>query len=101
MLIIKVNISLQLVGIKVTQSAILFLDSIHQFDQKKVHMMLVLMFDPKFKNIFVLNNYVKKENTTTTSYDFELWIPLWTLFIIKLVYSTKPNGLAYKYVSLT
>jgi hypothetical protein len=44
---------------------------------------------------------VKKENTTTTSYDFELWIPLWTLFIIKLVYSTKPNGLAYKYVSLT
>jgi hypothetical protein len=48
MLIIKVNISLQLMGIKVTQSAILFLDSIHQFDQKKVHMMLVLMFDPKF-----------------------------------------------------
>jgi replication-associated recombination protein RarA len=72
MLIIKVNISLQLMGIKVTQSAILFLDSIHQFDQKKVHMMLVLMFDPKFKNIFVVNNYVRKETTTTTSYDSEL-----------------------------
>jgi hypothetical protein len=47
-LIIKVNIDLQLVGIKVAQSSIHFLDSIHQFDQKKAHMMLVLMFDPKF-----------------------------------------------------
>jgi hypothetical protein len=67
MLIIKVNISLQLVGIKVAQSTILFLDFIHQFDQKKAHMMLVLMFDPKFKIIFVVNNYVRKEATTTTS----------------------------------
>jgi hypothetical protein len=59
-LIIKIKIGLQLVGIKVAQSAILFLDSIHQFDQKKVHMMLVLMFDPKFKDIFVVNNHVRK-----------------------------------------
>ncbi len=36
MLIIKVNISLQLVGIKVTQSTILFLDFIDQFDQRRL-----------------------------------------------------------------
>jgi hypothetical protein len=48
-LIIKVNIGLQLVGIKVAQFSILFLDSIHQFDQKKAHMMLVLMLIPNLK----------------------------------------------------
>jgi hypothetical protein len=73
MSIIKVNIGLQPMGIKVAQSAILFLDSIHQFDQRKAHVMFVLMFDPKFKDTFVVNNHVRKEATTTTSiYDSEL-----------------------------
>jgi len=27
-----------------------FLDCLHQFDPKQVHMMLALMFDPKFKD---------------------------------------------------
>ncbi len=32
--------------------------------------------DPKFKDTFVVNNYVRKKATTTTSiYDSELWIP--------------------------
>jgi hypothetical protein len=35
-----------------------FLDCLHQFDPKIVHMMLILTFDPKFKDIFILNNYV-------------------------------------------
>jgi hypothetical protein len=35
--------------------------------------MFVLMFDPKFKDTFVVNNHVRKEATTTTSiYDSEL-----------------------------
>jgi len=31
--------------------------------------------DPKFKDIFVVNNYVKRKATTTSIYDSKLWIP--------------------------
>jgi hypothetical protein len=39
--------------------------------------MLVIMFDPKFKDLFIVNNYVGKKKTiiTTTKYDYETLIP--------------------------
>jgi hypothetical protein len=30
-----------------------FLDFLHEFDPKRAHMMLVLMFDLKFKGLFI------------------------------------------------
>jgi hypothetical protein len=44
--------------LEVIHVIISFLDFLHQFDPRKVHMMLTLMFNPKFKDLFILNNYV-------------------------------------------
>jgi hypothetical protein len=43
---------------------------------KKIHMMLALMFDPKIKDLFILNNYVRIEKATivATRYDFKTLI---------------------------
>jgi hypothetical protein len=43
------------------------------FIQKKVHMMLALMFDPRFKDLFIFSSHViiEKITTTTTKYNFE------------------------------
>ncbi len=35
---------------------ILFLDYLHPFDPKKIHMMLALMLDHRFKDLSILNN---------------------------------------------
>jgi hypothetical protein len=58
-----------------------FLHFLHKFDPRKTHMMLALMFDPKFKDLFILsNNYVGIENgTIARRYDFETLIPLFCL----------------------
>ncbi len=32
-----------------------FFNYLHQFDPKKTHMMLALMFDPRFKDLFILS----------------------------------------------
>jgi hypothetical protein len=40
----------------------LFLDCLHSFDPKKVHMMLALMLDPRFKDLSILSNYARIEN---------------------------------------
>ncbi len=34
-----------------------FFDYLYVFDPKKVHMMLALMFDLIFENLFIVNNY--------------------------------------------
>jgi hypothetical protein len=53
-----------------------FLDYLHQFDHKKTHMMLVLMFDPKFKDLLILSNCMGIEKPTiATRYDSEILIP--------------------------
>jgi hypothetical protein len=52
---------MQLEGIHVYY---LFLSCLHEFDPKKVHMMLTLMFYFKFKDISIVNNYVGKEVDT-------------------------------------
>jgi hypothetical protein len=41
--------------------------------QKKGHMMLALMFDLRFKDLSIVNKYVKKKITTivATRYDYE------------------------------
>ncbi len=58
-----------------------FLDFLHKFDPKKTHMMLALMFDPKFKDLFILNNNYMgiKNGTIATRYDSETLIPLFCL----------------------
>jgi hypothetical protein len=38
--------------------------------------MLALMLDPKFKDLSILSNYVKKLTTATIRYDFETLLPL-------------------------
>jgi len=55
-----------------------FLNFLYQFYPKKAHMMLAIIFDPTFKDIFILSNYVRKGKitTTTTRCNFETLIPL-------------------------
>jgi hypothetical protein len=43
--------------LEVTRILVPFLDYFHQFGIKKVHMVLVLMFDPQFKDISIMNHY--------------------------------------------
>jgi hypothetical protein len=40
-------------------------------------MMLALMFDPKFKILFIMSNYGGREKTiiATSMYDFEILLP--------------------------
>jgi hypothetical protein len=54
-----------------------FLDYMHQFFQKEIHMMWALMFDFRFKNVFILNNYVRIEKTIipTTRYNSKTLMP--------------------------
>jgi hypothetical protein len=49
------------------------------------------MFDPRFKNLFILNTHVriKKITTTTTRYNFETLIPLLSLAYQKVNPFTK------------
>ncbi len=55
-----------------------FLDYLHEIDPKKAHMILALMFDPKFKDLSIVNNYVRRDmaTITTTRYDFETLMSL-------------------------
>jgi hypothetical protein len=48
---------------------------------KKIHMMLALMFDLRFKDLFILNNHVGIEKATIVAirYDFKTLIPFWYL----------------------
>ncbi len=70
--------------LEVTHVLSSFLDCFHQFDPKT--MMLALMFNPIFKDLSILNNYVGIEKTTiiATKYNLETLIPLLCLhYIIK------------------
>jgi len=55
-----------------------FLDCLHEFDLKKAHMMLDLMFGPRLKDLYIMNNYMGKDMATivATRYDFQTFIPL-------------------------
>jgi hypothetical protein len=46
--------------LKVKHVLVPFLDCLHEFDPKRAHMMLILMFDLKFKGLSIVNNYAKK-----------------------------------------
>ncbi len=49
-----------------------FLDCLHEFDPKNAHMMLALMFEPRFKDLFIMNNYVGRNMATiATRHNFE------------------------------
>jgi hypothetical protein len=50
--------------LEVTCVFTLFLDHLHSFDPKKVHMMLALVLDPRFKDLSILSNYVGIEKVT-------------------------------------
>jgi hypothetical protein len=67
--------------LKVTRVLVPFLNCLYQFYPKKAHMMLTLMFDPRFKDLFILSNYgkIKKITIATTRYNFETLIPLFCL----------------------
>jgi hypothetical protein len=43
---------------------ILFLSCLHEFDPKKVHMILILMLYLQFKDVSIVSNYVRKEVVT-------------------------------------
>jgi hypothetical protein len=54
-----------------------FLEYLHEIDPKNAHMMLALMFDPKFKDLSILSNYVRRDMATiATRYDFETLMSL-------------------------
>ncbi len=71
--------------LKITWVLVPFLNCLYQFYPKKTHMMLAIMFDPTFKDIFILSNYVRigKITTATTRYNFETLIPLLCLSLSK------------------
>jgi hypothetical protein len=58
---------------EVTHVLVPLLDCLHEFDSKKVHMMLALMFELKFNDLSIVNKYVKKKITTivATRYDYK------------------------------
>ncbi len=68
--------------LEVTHVLASFLDCLHQFDPKT--MMLALMLNPIFKDLYILNNYVRIEKTTivATKYNSETLIPLLCLHYI-------------------
>ncbi len=41
-----------------------FLNCLHEFDPKKAHMTLVLMFNPMLMDLFIVRNYVGREIAT-------------------------------------
>jgi hypothetical protein len=55
-----------------------FLDCLHEFDPKKAHMILALMFGPRLKALYIMNNYVGRDMATIviTRYDSKTFIPL-------------------------
>ncbi len=54
--------------------------------------MLIIMFDPRFKDLFIVNNYVGKNITiiTTTKYDYGTMIPFLCSTYQKLNVFLKP-----------
>ncbi len=64
--------------LKVNRMLVPFLDYLHEFDPKKAHMKFILMFDPRFKDLSMVNNYVRRNMATITAtrYDFETLMPL-------------------------
>jgi hypothetical protein len=64
--------------LQVNRMFIPFLDYLHEFDPKKAHMMLALMFDLRFKDLFIVSNYVRRNMAiiATTSYDSKTLMPL-------------------------
>ncbi len=56
-----------------------FFSFLHAFDRTWGHNMLVLMFDPRFKNMRLVTMYLGQENVNIiVEYDDELLLPLLT-----------------------
>jgi hypothetical protein len=55
-----------------------FLSFMHGFDKKRGHKMLVLIFDPSFKNMWLVANYRGREHAfaLVKEYDVGLFLPL-------------------------
>jgi hypothetical protein len=55
-----------------------FLYCLHEFDPKKAHMILALMFRLIFKDLYIVSNYVGRDMATivTTRYDSKTFIPI-------------------------
>jgi hypothetical protein len=49
---------------------------LHAFDRKKGHDMLALIFDLRFKNIWLVTAFLGCENVTIVDYNQELILPL-------------------------
>ncbi len=84
--------------------SVLFLDCLHQFDFLKTHMMLVIMFDHKFKYLSILNNYVgiKKTTIAIKRYDLKIPAPFFCSTYQKVHPSTKhPYFMQFYYCNLT
>jgi hypothetical protein len=81
-----------------------FLDCLHQFHFLKTHMMLVIMFDHRFKNLSILNNYVgiKKTTFAIKRYDLKIPIPFFCSIYQKVHPSAKqPYFMQFYYCNLT
>jgi len=50
--------------LEITHVLVAFLNCLHEFDPKKAHMMLVLMFNPTLMDLFIVRNYVGREIAT-------------------------------------
>jgi hypothetical protein len=55
-----------------------FVFFLHVFDEEKGHNMLVLMFDPRFKNMHLVTMFLGRENANVAvvEYDEKLLLPL-------------------------
>ncbi len=60
----KLFLSMNRMWLGITHVVAAFLNCLHEFDPKITHMMLVLMFNPMFMDLFIVINYVGREITT-------------------------------------
>jgi hypothetical protein len=63
---------------KILKVLLPFVSFLHVFDKEKGHNMLILMFDPRFKNMHLVTMFLGHENATgvVIEYDEKLLLPL-------------------------
>jgi hypothetical protein len=60
----KLFLSMNKMQLEITHVLVPFLNCLHEFDPKKAHIMLVLMFNPMLTDLFIVRNYVGREMAT-------------------------------------
>ncbi len=71
--ILASNIKLEVFGVSDS-----FISFLRTYEEKKTHIMLFFMFDPRFKNLHLVSSYVGKKQGMWRSMTVEHCIPCWS-----------------------